>query len=264
MILRMTGNRVNSVTLHGILQAIGVVLLSISALSPASGQTNPSPTPGSTNIAISGTTLQPSVKRFGINLGNTNNYDSGQMLKNLIVGNPGFEGQIWNSTIMCSSGTTSSCTDYDQYSGWPAHFWAGATFQVFYGTAAGRTGIIADSTAAVSATQGMVLNFTDSKGTAPASMDYMVIRKTFPGGASQGWQTTKYGNGTVGDNTSDLPPNSPGKQTVVLNAPTAQDFAQIQTSFDATPSRSFLQLNGTYQIQFKAKGSVDQTRFWSI
>ena len=45
-----------------------------------------------TNIAIENTTLQPSVKRLGMNLGTVDFYDSGQMTQNLIMQNPGFEG----------------------------------------------------------------------------------------------------------------------------------------------------------------------------
>ncbi len=206
----------------------------------------------STNIAINSAVLQPAVKHLGVNLGTLTNYDSGQMTKNLIVGNPGFEGQIWNSTIRCGSGSATTCTDEDIYSGWPANFWAGATYQVFFGSAAGRTGTIASSTAGGNG-QGVTLNF-DSSGTAPAAGDYLILRKKIPGGASGGWQTNTYGQGTVSDNLTDLPPGTLGTQTVVVTAPTASDSAGIQSSFDATNTLSFVQLNGTYQVQFKAKG----------
>jgi alpha-L-arabinofuranosidase len=207
---------------------------------------------GQTNIAIGNTTIQPSVKRLGINLGTLTNYDSGQITKNLIVGNPGFEGQIWNSTIRCIYGSATSCTDEDQYAAWPANFWAGATYQFFYGTAAGRSGTISSSSAPANGV-GVTLNFYDS-GIVPQQGDYMIVRLTTTGGSSVGWQSSTYGNGTISDNLTDLPPNTLGKQTIALTAPAATDTAQIQTTFDSTNTTSFIQLNGTYQLQFKAKG----------
>jgi hypothetical protein len=208
----------------------------------------------STDISVGTTTLQPSVKRLGMNLGTVNFYDSGQMTQNLIMQNPGFEGQIWNSTIRCLSGTATSCVDEDQWAAWPAGFWNGATFQVFYGAAAGRTGTITTSTATSQATgQGVTLNFSTS-GVAPAQGDYLIVRKTVPGGSTGGWWPSTSGAGTIGDNLTDLPPGTLGKQTTVLTAPGASDSATMSGFFDSVIGRTFLQLNGTYQLQFKAKG----------
>ena len=205
-----------------------------------------------TDISIGTTTLQPSVKRLGINLGTLDYYDSGQTTQNLLMNNPGFEGQIWNSTIRCASGTATSCTDEDQWAGWPAGFWNGATFEVFYGAAAGRTGTVTYSTAPGGG-QGLTLNFAGS-GVAPGTGDYLIVRKTVPGGASGGWWPSTYLNGSIGDNLTDLPPGTLGKQTVVLKAPTSTDAASISGFFDSVIGKTFLQLNGTYQLQFKAKG----------
>src|SRR6266566_3792683 len=82
-----------------------------------------------TDIGIGTNILQPATKRLGINLGGYNFYDSGQMMKNLIFRNQGFEGQIYQSTIRCAGGTASSCTDENSVSGWPAGFWNGASYQ---------------------------------------------------------------------------------------------------------------------------------------
>src|ERR1700680_5279322 len=68
-----------------------------------------------TNIAIGSSVIQPSVKRFGINLGGTNYYDSSQMMKNLVFRNHGFEGEIYQSIIRCASGTVTTCTDDDPW-----------------------------------------------------------------------------------------------------------------------------------------------------
>ena len=207
----------------------------------------------STNIAIGSTVLQPSVKRLGINLGTLTFYDSGQTTQNLMTGNPGFEGQIWNSTIRCVSGTATSCVDEDQYTGWTGGFWSGATFEVFYGASAGRTGTVTSSTAP-GGNQGITLNFNNS-GTPVANGDYLIVRKYVPGGASGGWWPSTTGNGVISDNFSDLPPGTLGKQTIALKAPTASDTASVAGFFDSTIGKTFVQLNGTYQLQFKAKGT---------
>lgn len=206
----------------------------------------------STNISVGSTTIQPSVKRFGINLGTLTFYDSGQMTQNLVWLNPGFEGQVWNSTIRCMSGTTTSCVDEDQWAAWPAGFWNNATFEVFYGAAAGRTGTVTYSTA-IGSGQGVTLNFA-SPGVAPATGDYLIVRKKVPGGSAEGWWPATAGAGTIGDNLTDLPPGTLGLQTTVLTAPTAADSAAISGNFDSVAGKTFLQLNGTYQLQFKAKG----------
>ena len=205
----------------------------------------------STNISIGTTTLQPSVKRLGINLGTLDFYDSGQTTQNLMTGNPGFEGQIWNSTIRCVFGTATSCVDENQYSGWPGGFWNGATFEVFYGASAGRTGTVVASTAPGNG-QGLTLNFNTS-GAAVANGDYLIVRKTVPGGAAGGWWPSTRGAGVISDNFTDLPPNTLGKQTIALNAPSGSDAATLSGFFDSTANKSFVQLNGSYQVQFKAK-----------
>ncbi len=206
----------------------------------------------STNIAIGGTTIQPSVKRLGINLGTLDNYDSGQISQNLITANPGFEGQIWNSTIRCAYGTATSCTDENQYAGWTGGFWNGATYEIFYGTAAGRSGTVTSSSAPGYGA-GIILNFGDS-GVAPSQGDYLILHKKISGNSAAGWNPYISGSGYIGDNLTDLPPGTLGKQTTVISAPTQNGFASLSNFFDSTSGKTFLQLNGTYQLQFKAKG----------
>jgi hypothetical protein len=207
----------------------------------------------STNIAIGSTVLQPSVKRMGINLGTLTNYDSGQMYQNLITSNPGFEGQIWNSTIRCAYGTATSCTDENQWSSWPAGFWSGASYQFFYGKAAGRSGTVTSSSAPGYGA-GVILNFGDS-GVTPAQGDYVIVRRKVPGGSTGGWYPYNSGNGFISDNLTDLPPGTLGLQTTALTAPTSADYATLSAYFDSTAGISFIQLNGNYQLQFKAKGT---------
>ncbi len=231
----------------GLIQILSVAFAVVGAF-PLSGASEPT-----ANIAMSDKVLRRNVKRLGVNLGTLTFYDSGQTTKNLINRNPGFEAQIWNSTVRCSTGTTTTCVDDDQWSGWPAGFWKGASFEVFYGAAAGRKGTVESSTAPAKG-QGVTLKFS-SPGRAPGPGDYLILRKTIPGGATGGWWPSTNGAGKVIDNLDDLPADTLGKQTAALIAPTSSDTAALASYFDTTPGRAFVQLNGTYELTFKARGT---------
>ncbi len=208
----------------------------------------------STNIAVGGVTLQPSVKRLGVNLSFQDFYDSGQMTKNLLSRNPGFEGQIFQSTVRCSAlSTATTCADENIYSGWPSGFWNGASVEVIYGRAQGRKDFVTNYTGPSGNATG-TLTFASS-GVPPASGDYVILRKTTPGDAVAGWWPSTVGAGSITTNSTDLPPGTAGLQTVALRAPGASDSAVLASYFDTTQGRTFVALNGTYQLTFKAKAT---------
>ncbi len=206
-----------------------------------------------TNIAIGSNVWQPSVKRLGINLSIENYYDSGQMNKGLVFRNPGFEGEIYQSTVRCASGTATTCVDENGYSNWPKGFWNGATVEFFYGAAQGRSETVTSYSAA-NGSVGGTFTFSGS-GTAPGAGDYMIVRMTVPGNATAGWWPTTTGAGTITTNVADLPPGTGGRQTVAIQAAGADDTAALAAYFDGTPGRSFVTLNGAFQLTFKAKAS---------
>jgi len=208
---------------------------------------------GATNIDVSSRIAVPAVKRFGMNLGWANNYDSGQIMKNLVFRNPGFEGQIYRSIVRCVTGSPSGFADENAGAHWPAGFWNGASFEVIVGSAKGRTGTISTSTAP-SGGSGTQFQFADS-GVAPAAGDYILLRKSEPGGATAGWQPAATGGGTVSDETSDLAPDTQGRQAVRLTALSGGQQARIQAFFDTSVAGPFIQLNGTFRLSFKAKGA---------
>jgi hypothetical protein len=205
-----------------------------------------------TNVAVGSTILQAGTSRLGINLSLNTFYDSGQMMKNLIFRNPGFEGEIYQSTIRCAGGTATSCTDENAVSGWPAGFWNGATYQVFWGSANGRSGNVISSTAPGGGS-GVTLNLGDS-GVAPAEGDYLIVRQTVPGGVTDGWWPSMNG-GSITTELVDLPPGTTGKQAARLTALGSGESAQLASYFDSTAGLTFTLLNGTYVLQFKAKGA---------
>jgi alpha-L-arabinofuranosidase len=207
-----------------------------------------------TDIAVGSRVMQPAVRRFGLNLTNETYYDAGQMMKSLVFRNPGFEGEIYQSTIRCAAGSQETCVDDDAWSGWPSGFWDGATFEFFYGAAQGRKGKVSAYEGRHESTGGTFM--FSSNGTAPATGDYMIVRKTVPGNATAGWWPTTSGNGAITTNMSDLPPGTTGLQTAAVTAPASSDSATVAAYFDRNSGRSFLLLNGTFQLSFKAKGTA--------
>ena len=238
---------VRELILAGIRQSMAAAALFVLGFANATAHAQ------STDIAIGTTILQPSVKRFGINLSNQDYYDAGQMTKGLVFRNPGFEGEIYRSTVRCAHGTATTCVVEDGSSAWPSDFWNGATFEIFYGASQGRTGNISIYTAA-NGTSGGTFTFSTS-GVAPAEGDYMIVRTTVPGNATAGWWPKTSGSGTITTNTSDLPPGTTGLQTAAINAPAASDSVALTAFFDGDAGRSFVLLNGSFKLSFKAKGT---------
>ncbi len=214
-----------------------------------------------TDFSIGTTVKRSNVKRLGINLGGQDFYDSGQMLRNLIYRNPGFEGETWQSILQCDAVTATSCTDQDPWAGWPANFLAGASYEFIYGAAKGETGTVAGNAVsayvagnATSPNYGVTVNFSSPLSPAAAVGDFVIVKMKVPGNAQAGWWTSVSGGGALSTDTTDIAPDSPGKQALEMSASKSGQSASATESFDTWGSRSFVQLNGTYTLTFKAKG----------
>lgn len=209
------------------------------------------PAAGLTGIVIGSEVLHPGVQRFGVNLSGQTYYDSGQMLKNLIFRNPGFEGETWQSYLHCKAANANSCTDENRFSPWPADFLKGAQVEVVSGKATGRTGSVLSSSAAAGG-QGVTLTFAQPVPGLAAD-DFLLIRMEKPGTADAGWWTSTNGGATLATEFHDLAPNSPGKQALRVDASGPNQYASVSSYFDSTEGRSFLQLHGRFTLRFRAK-----------
>ncbi len=206
-----------------------------------------------TDIAVGTAASQTGVKRLGMNISGESNYDSGQILKNLVSNNPGFEGELRQSILHCVAVTPTSCTESTPWAVWPENFLRGAQFEFIHGSAAGQTGVVTSSTVAqFNQNKGVTLSF-DRPVKGLAVGDYLVVRMTVPGNAPGGWWTSTAGGGSLATETADLAPNTPGKQALRMDAAGPQQSARVDAYFDSVSSRSFLQLHGTYQLSFRAK-----------
>src|SRR5579859_2501326 len=230
-------NAVTCILLSAILMAVSLA---------ANGQT-------STNIQVTSTVQQASVNRLGVNLGDNGYWDSAQIMKNLIFENPGFEGLKYRVIFHCSVVTANTCQNDNQWNAQPANFWAGGGYLVVSGNAAGTTGTIVSNTAASSCTScGPSFQFDKSVGLAVG--DYFSAEIYVPGAGDASWAIDTGSGGTVTTETTDLSPNTPGKQAMLLSASGTGQYAKLTQGFETWQNLSFIQLNGTFEVTFRAKG----------
>jgi hypothetical protein len=212
-------------------------------------------TTGVTNIAIDGSVKVQGAQRLGINLGGQTFYDSGQILRNLVFRNPGFEGETFRTILHCAAATRTSCTDTNIYAQWPANFVQGASFNFIYGHALGATGSISSSTAAsYTRNVGVTITFA-ALPTAPAVGDFVELQMSVAGNAQAGWWPNTSGGATLTTEYVDLSPETPGKQALRMTASGSGQTAEVASYFDSYAGRSFVQLHGNYQLSFRAKGA---------
>ena len=207
-----------------------------------------------TTISVSGGVLQSGVSRLGVNLGDQDYWDSAQIMKNLIFENPGFEGLKYRVIFHCDAVTGTTCTDDNQYNAQPTGFWVGGNYQVMSGNAAGATGTVTAFTNNKSTCAGCGPTITFDKSVNLAVGDYFSVGTYIPGSGDTGWWDDISGGGSITTETTDLSPETPGKQAVVLNASGAGQAASVTQYFDSFSHLSFVQLNGSFAVTFRAKG----------
>jgi hypothetical protein len=202
---------------------------------------------GLTHLRVTGEVLLPSVTRLGINLGEQNFYDSGQMNRNLIFRNPGFEGLAYRSIFHCVQSDARSCTDTRGGIQFPPNFWNGAYVEVIDGAAVGSHGV-------VTAADGGSVAYTFSlSGLQVHAGDWISVYKGFYGEPTAGWWPKSGGNASFTAERSDLPPGSPGRQSLRMTALERGSWAQITSYFDTFEGMTFLRLRGHYRLSFCAK-----------
>jgi alpha-L-arabinofuranosidase len=207
-----------------------------------------------TTINISDNATLTNARRLGVNLGTQDSYDSGQMKRNIMFQNPGFEGEQWQSILHCKAVTATSCTDDEQYSAWPANFLQGATVEFIVGNAVGTYATVTSSTVANQAAGTGVTVTLSGLSIPPSVGDYLVARMEVPGNAQTGWWTSNSSGATLSTEFNDLSPNTPGKQALRATVPAGQS-AEINSYCDGEAGWSFVQMNGTYTLTFRAKST---------
>jgi hypothetical protein len=204
---------------------------------------------GVTHLRVTSQVILPHVTRLGINLGEQNFYDSGQMMKNLLYRNPGFEGMAYRSILHCVRGGAAGCVDTRQGFQWPAGFWDGARFEVLDGAAAGRKGRVKASGPGGGG-YGLSL---DGAGAAIGDGDWLAVEKEFPGDAAAGWWPALKGGARLAAERADLSPETQGRQALRIEAANQGQSAELNSYFDSTEGFTFVRLRGRYRLSFRAK-----------
>jgi hypothetical protein len=204
---------------------------------------------GVTRLRVTNQTIVPGVKRLGMNLGFQDFYDAGQMTKNLLFRNPGFEAMTYRTIFHCQAGGSSVCVDRRQGVQFPADFWNGATFEVLDGAAAGRRGYVL-SCGKDRDGYGLTL---DSKGKPLGVGDWLVAYREVPGDPAAGWWPNLNGGAKLTAERRDLSPETLGHQALRIEASGPGQSARINSYFDTLDGFTFVRLRGRYRLSFRAK-----------
>jgi len=201
----------------------------------------------STNSKVSGAVAQTTVNHLGLTLGGAAWVDGAPLLKNLVVNNPGFEEADHRAILRCGAVTADSCQVADSATAEPAGFWNGAHYQVISGRAAGVTGTIVSDTA-----DGADSVLALGKSLSLTAGNYLSVEQSESGVA--GWSGNVTGGGTITAETADVSPETSGKQALLLSALGRSGSVRLSQEMDAQPNQRKLQLNGAYELSFRAKG----------
>ncbi len=234
----------------GLAAALLVLMGAGGAAPPIALEQAPATGGGVTYLRVTSQVILPGVTRLGINLGEQTYYDSGQMMRNLLYRNPGFEGMAYRSILHCLSGGPTNCTDTRHSFTWPAGFWDGANFEVLDGAAAGGHGTVKTSGPSGGG-YGLSL---EGSGAAIVAGDWLAVSKEFPGDPVAGWWPTLSGSARLAAERKDLSPETEGRQALRIEAAEPGQSADLKSYFDTTDGYTFVRLRGRYRLSFRAKG----------
>ena len=202
----------------------------------------------SSSIEVSDAAAQSVVNRLGVTLGGEAWVDVGPLSKNLVLNNPGFEAADYRAILRCGALTADGCRVADAATEADG-LWSGAHYQVMSGSAAGATGTVVSHT---SGGGGSVLALDKSQSLSAG--DYFSVEVLKPVSGVAGWASISNGGGTISAETADLSPETSGKQALLLSALGRGGSVRLSQELDAQPGLSKLQLNGAYEVSFRAKG----------
>jgi hypothetical protein len=232
-----------------------LTLLVVSAALPGRAQTTNGAATDGPRLRVTNEVVLGRVTRLGVNLGEQNFYDSGQMLKNLLSRNPEFAGMKYRTILHCDVGGLGRCVDARGGIQFPANFWNGAGYEVLEGVAQGQRGTV---TAGAPSASGFVLTL-NSGGRAIGAGDWIAIEKDSPGDPGAGWWPKLHGGARLELEHNDLPPSVPVHQALKIDAAGAGQSADLNAYFDSMEGMAFVHLHGRYRLSFRAKVLIGST-----
>ena len=227
-------------------------MLAILASLPGRAQMESGARSDVTHLRVTSEAILAEVTRLGVNLGEENFYDSGQMLKNLLSRNPEFAGMTYRTIFHCDLGGVGRCVDDRSGIQFPADFWNGANYEVVKGAAQGHRGTV---TQAGPADRGYALTLSSSVGAG----DWIAVERNAPDNPAAGWWPTMHGGARLELEHNDLPPGVPVRQALRIDAAAAGQSADLNAYFDSMAGMTFVHLRGRYRLSFRAKALSGST-----
>jgi hypothetical protein len=206
-----------------------------------------------TRLRVTSEVILAHVTRLGINLGEENFYDSGQMIKNLLARNPESAGMTYRSIFHCVVGRAGLCVDTRPGIRFPANFWNGASYEVLDGATTGQRGTVS---AAAPGAGGFALT---PSGTVSAG-DWIAVETKTADDAGAGWWHALRGGARIAIERNDLPRGVPVRQALKIDASGAGQSADLNAYFDSTAGMTFVRLRGRYRLRFRAKAAGGSSR----
>lgn len=193
-------------------------------------------------------------KKIGMNLNAPTYYQGGEIYKNLLWRNPGFEPDLYRDKFVAyKAGTTTTFPSPNPYDPVIRNFWAGATFRLYRGAAPAAicSGTIAGNSVTANG-QGPVYTFSAPCATAVQTGDVIILRQSIRctdeavwEGQGAGWWGSVTNGGRL---VSECAAPYDGTQSLRLDASVAASNAKVTGYLDTNPTDVGILLNGQFAI----------------
>jgi len=206
---------------------------------------------GDVHVRLTAEGVTRDVRRFGVNLGNWTAWGAEQLASNVLK-NPGFEGLIDRALVTVAYSGPEEFSDAEKWLARPDGFWAGGTFEVLTGSAAGIRGRIHDSRAHNA--DGLPVFFTDGPGPALSHGDVVALTRIDDTQLPTQWWIPEPASRKVAIATESRP-GSPGVRSLALRA-----GGQIISYLDRIGQRAgrLLPVEGKWRLSFWSRRSAAQ------
>ncbi len=198
--------------------------------------------------------IVPSPKKIGINLNGPTYYQGGEIYKNLLWRNPGFEPDLYRDKFVAfKAGTKTSFPSPNYYDPVPKNFWKGATFRLYRGLPRQTvcSGTLAGNSVA-DADTGPVYRFASPCSTAVQEGDVILLRKMDACTTEASWEHQGAGWwGSVdggGRLLSECNAPYDGVQSLRMDATANGSTATLNGYVDTNPTDVGILISGQYTI----------------
>lgn len=225
------------------LLASGLLLVGCNALSSTA------------TLTPEGPPLEVDLPRYGLNLGGSGTWGAEQLRANILA-NPGFEAVLDRSIVIVKEADGRRIVDDTAWLARPDGFWSGGRFDIRSGSAAGRSGRVADSRKRA---DGLAEISLDGNADGLAAGDVVVLTRDADLQVAPGWWQGK--GSRIANARDEVRPGSAGRQSVRLLATPGQS-AELLHYFDNIADRAgkLLPVRGKWKLELWARAASPGAR----